>query len=105
MKLRFKVNQIAIAALLSVSIVTLSAVFSKYPGLIELQCNPGGCHVVIDGRPSNDLDDNNNPRGAPYTISETCEQQQQNNIELETEDTDHTILASHEKSNESSPCE
>ena len=52
MKLGFTVNHIAILAVLSVGIVILSAVFSKYPGLIELQCNSDGCHVVIDGRSS-----------------------------------------------------
>ncbi|MFG6100543.1 hypothetical protein SPB21_35220 [Leptothoe sp. ISB3NOV94-8A] len=50
MKLGFTVNHIAIIAVASVGIVILSAVFSKYPGLIELQCNSDGCHVVIDGR-------------------------------------------------------
>ena len=50
MKLRFTVNHIVIIAVASVGIVILSAVFSKYPGLIELQCNADGCHVVIDGR-------------------------------------------------------
>ncbi|MEM9487122.1 MAG: hypothetical protein AAGA83_25910 [Cyanobacteria bacterium P01_F01_bin.116] len=50
MKLGFTFNQIAILAVLSVGVVILSAVYSKYPGLIELRCNSDGCHVVIDGR-------------------------------------------------------
>ncbi len=54
MKLGFTLNQIAIAALACVGVVVLSAVFSKYPGLIELQCTPDGCRVVIDGRPDSD---------------------------------------------------
>lgn len=59
MKLGFTVNHIAILAVVSVGIVILSAVFSKYPGLIELQCNSDGCHIVIDGR---------SPENAPSDI-------------------------------------
>lgn len=45
-----QIHQIAIVAVLSGSAVILCAVFSKYPGLIELHCTIEGCHVVIDGR-------------------------------------------------------
>ena len=102
MKLRLTVNQIAIAALLSVGIVTLSAVFSRYQGLIELQCNPGGCRVVIDGRPAADLDSNKTPHDTPHN-SEPCEQLP--DVESGVDNIGRALLVSHEESSESPPCE
>ena len=50
MKLGFKFNQIAIAALIIVSAIAFGAMASGYTGLIELQCGSQGCRFVIDGR-------------------------------------------------------
>lgn len=50
MKSGFGFNQIALAALLVAGGVALSAIFSGYTGLIELQCSSGGCRVVLDSR-------------------------------------------------------
>lgn len=50
MKPGFELNQIAIAALLVVGGIAVTAMFSGYTGLIELQCSSDGCRVVIDSR-------------------------------------------------------
>lgn len=50
MKLGFSLNQIAVAALVVVGLVTIGAIFARYPGLIDMQCGSSGCRIVIDGR-------------------------------------------------------
>ena len=50
MKLQNTVSQTFAIAAFVVGVISLTAVASKYPGFIELQCNTQGCRVVIDGR-------------------------------------------------------
>ena len=50
MKIQNAVNKTFALALIAVSVIVLTAIFSHYPGLIELQCSTQGCGVVIDGR-------------------------------------------------------
>ena len=47
----FSLNKTVVTAFFVVGSISLVAIVSQYPGLIELQCSADqGCRVVIDGR-------------------------------------------------------
>lgn len=50
MKIQNTLNKTFVLALAVAFVIILTAIFSHYPGLIELQCSTQGCGVVIDGR-------------------------------------------------------
>lgn len=41
---------VPITALLITGLIASGAIFTRYPGLIELLCNADSCRVVINGR-------------------------------------------------------
>ncbi|NER78081.1 MAG: hypothetical protein F6K42_00595 [Leptolyngbya sp. SIO1D8] len=52
MKAGFNFNQVLIAVLMIAGLIAMGAIFTQYPGLIEMQCSTSGCRFVIDGRRS-----------------------------------------------------
>ena len=52
MKVVFTLNRVLIAALIVAGLISMGAIFARYPGLIQIQCSTEGCELIIDGRQS-----------------------------------------------------